>query len=282
MRNDDVLLYNKKKVFCNMKYWYPIVVFFVFTACKNNEQNAGAKDDGKVALVNELTEKVKQNPDSAVLRMRLVNSLDSVGQYAIALHHVDSLLMKDSLNQGLWVTKAHLQESNNDTSNAITSYEKAIRIYPSLEAQLYLANLYAETRNQRALIICDNVLAMAQGRETDANCNFIKGVYFARVGNAAKALEAFDKTIIENYTLIEAYLEKGFLYFDRKEFEKSLTIFETAQKVNSRNPDVYYWLAKTHEQMGHKNEALDNYKLALSLDKNLVEAKEGIERLTKN
>ncbi len=268
--------------FYTMKKWCSIFLLFFFLACGSNDNKVDTAETAKAAIVKDLTEKVKQNPDSVVLRMRLINSLDSLRQYSTAIKNIDSLLVKDSMNQGLWVTKAHLEESNKDTSNAIISYERAIRIYPSLEAQLYLANLFAETKNPKALLLCTNVLKMGQGRETDANCSFIAAVYFSRIGNTTKALEGFDKAIADNYTVIEAYLEKGFIYYDRKDFTTALKVFETAQKVSATNADVYYWIAKCYEQMGNKQEALINFQRAVGLDKNLVEAKEGVERLSKS
>ena len=265
-----------------MKNYFYLSFALLLFSCGSNETKVGTPESAKAEAVKNLTEKVKQNPDSAVLRMRLINSLDSLEQYSTAIKNVDSFLVKDSMNQGLWVTKAHLEESNKDTINAIKSYERAIRIYPSLEAQLYLANLFAETKNPKALLLCTNVLKMGQGRETDANCSFIAAVYFSRIGNTTKALEGFDKAIADNYTLIAAYLEKGFIYYDRKNFSTALKIFETAQKVSATNADVYYWIAKCNEQIGNKQEALLNFQRALGLDKTLTDAKEGVERLSKN
>ena len=120
---------------------------------------------------------------------------------------------------------------------------------------------------------------MGQGRETDANCRFIAAIYFARIGNSEKAIEGFDKAIADNYTLTDAYLEKGFIYYDKKEYNGALKIFQTARKVSSTNADVYYWIAKCNEAMGNKEEALINYQRASGLDRNLKEAKAGVERM---
>ena len=267
--------------FCCMKQWLVVVIAVFLFSCGNNDQNKKADQNGQAEALKNLTTKVGDNPDSAGLRMQLINSLDSLKQYSTALKHIDSLITRDSMNEGLWVTKAHLQESNKDTPNAIKSYEKAIRIYPAVEPQLYLANLFAETKNPKALWLCTNVLKMGQGRETDANCSFIAAVYFSRIGNITKAIEGFDKAIADNYTLIEAYLEKGFIFYDRKDFTTALKVFATAQKVSATNADACYWVAKCNEQLGNKQEALLNFQKAYGLDKTLAAAKEGMERLSK-
>jgi len=172
-----------------------------------------------------------------------------------------------------------LQEDNKDTAGAISSYERALNIYPSVEAQLSLANLLAESRNAKALMICRNVSGMGLGRETNADCNFIAGIFFARTGDNKKAFQLFDKAINDNYTLMEAYMEKGFIYYESKNYQQALQIFETAITVNKTYADAYYWKAKCLEALGNKSEALVNYKRSIGLDKQLKEAAEAIKRL---
>ncbi len=264
-----------------MKKYILVLILSAFTiSCGQNDETTKRVTPGQTLFINSLKRQVQQNPDSAGLRMQLVNALDSVGMYKEAISQTDSLIKRDSLNNGLWFTKALLLESSKDTAEAIKSYERALRIYPSVEAQLSLANLLAETKNARSLLICRNVSKMGLGRETDASCNFIAGIYYARSGNNQQALNLFDKAITNNYTLMEAYMEKGFIHYESKNYADALKVFETAITVNKLYPDAYYWKAKCHEAMGNKEEALVNYKRSLGLDKNLKEAAEGVKRLS--
>jgi tetratricopeptide (TPR) repeat protein len=260
-----------------------LIFIFIATSfiisCGENEKKVSAADMVTLRQIDNLSKQVKENPDSAGLRMKLVNSFDSLKMFKEAIAETDSLIKRDSLNNGLWFTKAQLQEDNKDTAAAIRSYEKALQIYPSVESQLSLANLFAETKNPKALMICKNVSAMGLGRETDASCNFIAGVYFSRTGDKKQALQLFDKAINDNYTLMEAYMEKGFIYYDSRNFPQALHTFETALTVNKTYADAYYWIAKCNEAMGNKAEAVLNYKRSLGLDKQLKEAEEAIKRL---
>ena len=248
-------------------------------SCTQRDTTSDKVTSERMEVVKQLQQKVKQNPDSASTRMQLVNAYDSLGMYTEALAQTDSLILRDSLNNGLWFARAQLQESSKDTAGAIRSYERALRIYPSVEAQLSLANLFAETKNANALAICDNLLKMGLGRETDASCNFIAGIYYARTGRKKQALDALDRAIANNYTLMEAYLEKGFVYYDDKNFTEALKIFEKATTVNNMYADAYYWIAKCNEALGNKEEALTNYERSLGLDKQLKEAADAIKRL---
>lgn len=254
----------------------PILIY----SCKNdNDQAIQEIDPAKIAVVENLQERLKQTPDSAGVRMQLIHALDSIGMYKEAIAQTDSLIRRDSLNNGLWFTKGQLLESNKDTAAAIESYRRAIAIYPSVEAQLYLANLYAETKNHKSLLICQTVARMGLGRETDASCDFIAGIYNSRTGNHKQALMLFDRAINNNYTMMEAYMEKGFVYYDTKQFAEALKVFQQAVTVNNMYADAYYWQAKCYEALGNKQDAIVNYQRSLGLDKNLKEAREALKKL---
>lgn len=258
-----------------------VICLSVIISCKENGSSTQVDkaNDEKKALVESLKKEVTAKPDSASVRMRLVNALDSLGLYEEAIAQTDSMIKRDSLNNGLWFAKGSLFESNKDTALAIKSYLRALAIYPSLETQLSLANLYAETKNAAALQLCQNVVNMRLGKEVDGYTNFIAGIYFSRTGNKQQALTLFDKAITNNYTLMEAYMEKGFILFETKKYNEALQTFEKAVTVNNLYADGYYWQAKCYEAMGNKQEAITNYQRSLGLDKNLAEAREALKRL---
>ena len=267
--------------FCRMRTWYSILIFSAFIfACGQNDTKEKNNNTSQASLTDKLKTDLRQYPDSAGLRMRLINTFDSLKMYKEAISQTDSLIKRDSLNNGLWFTKAQLQEDNKDTAAAIDSYTKAIHIYPSTEAQLHLANLLAETKNPKALLICQNVRRLGMGRETDADCNFIAGIYYARTGAGKQALQLFDKAINDNYTLMEAYMEKGFIYYDSKNYNDALKVFETAITVNNTYADAYYWRAKCEEALGNRTEAMADYKRSLGLDNQLKEAAEAVKRIS--
>lgn len=165
-----------------------------------------------------------------------------------------------------------------DTSALLQSLETSFSQHPDVNTGLQLANLYAETRNAKAVNLCDALLTKDTARElTDAV--FIKGIYYANVNDTAAAMRLFDECINRDWRFIEAYIEKGILQYNRKDFTSALKTFELAVKVANTYPDTYYWLAKCQEAIGQKEEALANYFRALALDKDFKEAKEGMERL---
>jgi len=273
----------KAVYFCSMKQFISVAVVMIFflQACNNDTNNSEDKKrlTKNTAVLQQLEQQISKNPDSSGLRLKLVDALDSLSNYKEADAQMDSLIRKDSLNYGLWFRKAKLLETSKDTFHAILSYTKAIKIYPSPDGQLQLANLLAESKNENALVLCQRVQELRLGRDYSAHCNFIAGVYFARIGNKQKAGQLFDACINDNFAYMEAYLEKGFILYDDKQFADALKIFQMAAKINNTYADAYYWEAKCFEALNKKEEAIKNYQASLLLDKDLKEAKDALKRL---
>ncbi|NCI50794.1 tetratricopeptide repeat protein [Sediminibacterium roseum] len=265
-----------------MRTWMPVFLLVFFIACKNESKNtppdALAKEE-MPAPVRQLFTDVDQHPDSTGLRLRLVDALDSLGAYRQALGQMDPLIKKDSLNYGLWYRKALLQENAHDTTGALKSYRYAIRIYPSPDAMLGAANLLAERKDSIALLLCKQIASLRIGREYTAHTHFISGVYYARTGNQQKAMDAFNACIANDYSYSEAYMEKGFLFYESKKIPEALQVFQTLSTVRNTYPDAYYWMAKCYESMNRRTEAIANYQRAQALDPKLTEAGEALKRL---
>jgi tetratricopeptide (TPR) repeat protein len=263
------------------------VLMILLASCNGNTTDTDIKDSSVQSAkpypdyVQDLFDGVKQHPDSAGLRLKLATALDSVGAYKIALQQMDSLIEKDTVNYGLWYTKGRIAEDAGDTLLAMKSYDKALRIYPSADAMLGLANLYAEQKNENALLICTQVKRLGLGREYDAHADFIAGVYNARTGNREKAQDFFDDCIANDYTYMEAYIEKGLIYYDNKQYNEALNVFKFASTVNALDSDPYYWQGRCFEMMNIKDSAVLRFKQALSLAKDDKQIKEALNRVEK-
>jgi len=262
-----------------------ITVVTLLVSCKDekNKQNGSAEDKNapKIipAYITDMQKKVLQYPDSTGLRLQYVYALDSVGEFSSAFVQLDTLIKKDSSNYGLWFAKGQIAEDAKDTTTAMESYIHAVKIYPSPDAQLALANLYAEQKNNKALLICSRVKELGLGREYDANCSFIAGVYYARTGNREQAIKLFDDCIANDYTHMPAYIEKGLVYFDNRQYDEALKVFQFASTVNTLYADCYYYIARCYEMTGKKDSAVMKFQQALRLDKNSEETKAALKRL---
>lgn len=264
-----------------MKQWLPVILLVSFVACKSSNDKPAAEltRDEMPAAVRELYKASAMYPDSAGLRMQLVDALDSLGAVPQALAEMDSLIHTDSLNYGFWYRKSMLQQNSRDTAGALRSLRNAIRIYPAPDAMLAAANLFAEKKDTTALYITRQIDRMRLGREFEAHTAFIEGVYYARKGDKTKALNRFDACIRADFNYMEAYMEKGFIFYDSRQFAEAETVFATTIRIRNNYADGFYWLAKCQETRQDKTDAIENYRHALQLDPGISEAREALKRL---
>ncbi len=266
------------------RFSFLLIIVLIASSCKNDstvDKKDAEKKDAGAHIVNGLKQNIVQYPDSLPLKVQLIDMLDSLKNYDEAINHLDCLILKDEFNNNLWLRKGQILREKGDTIKAIDAFNHSVSIYPSPDVLLELANLYAEKRDPRALTICENLKKMGLGQTNDSYASFFQGVYYARSHQRDKAQQYFNMAINDNYTFPDAYLEKGYLFFENKQYKEALKIFTKLSMISNANANAYYWIAKSNEALNNKEEALLNYQKAYGLDKSIVEAKASMERLSK-
>ena len=208
----------------------------------------------------------------------LADAYSASGKPDQAMLIYNGILSKDSLDPETLYEKALLLTQMKDTAGAIAALRQAYS-YQGVDAYgLELAHLYAEQKNIRALEICNYILKHdSAGLLIDPL--FIKGIYFANTKQYPKAIVQFDSCIQRDWKTTDAYLEKGMAYFHMQNIKAARQTFNMAITVTNTDPDAYYWLGRCFEVQHQKMEAINNYRKALSLDKDFAEARQRIENL---
>jgi Tfp pilus assembly protein PilF len=250
-------------------------------ACNNNQdkQNQEKATTRYPSYVTGLLKEIDRFPDSAELRVQLIDTMDSLNLTKEALSQIDSLVARDPGNYGVWFRKGELTIKMADTAIAIQSFSTAAKIYPNPDVILTIANLYAAQKNKLALELCNNVRVQKPDRSYMAHSYYIMGLYFGNTGNTKNAIDNFNSCIQNNYFYIDAYMEIGWIYFDQQKYDKAKEVFETAVAIKPTEAAPHYWQAKCLEKLAQPKEALEAYQLALNVDHNLGEAAEAISRI---
>ena len=228
-----------------------------------------------------LTVAIKELPQSVLLQLSLARAYDAQNKTDDALMICDKILQTYPENVDILKLKATLLDKKNDVNEAVAALEKAYSLAPfDVELNNELAYKYAETKNPKVISLCDSLIRM-DSLKIHAEPYYCKGLYYSNINDKAKALELFNAAIQHDYTFLDAYLSKGRLYYDQKKYADAKKVFLQIINISSTIPDAYYWLGRSQEALGEKDEARLNYQRAYGLDKTFTEAKEAADKLGK-
>ena len=227
---------------------------------------------------NEKTGDLTKSPDSLLMNENLIQYYREKGRYDSALEVIQKALLKDSAIPRLWQIKGTLEFENEDTLNAIRSFEKTVSLSPNRQYLISLGTLYAQTKNDKAQSIADSISARNPSK-VDKDAIFIKGLYYTYLGNKQKAIGFFDLCVAMDYTFMSAYREKAIALYDQQKFQEALKVLEKAVTLQNSFEEGHYWEGRCLEKLNRINDAVDSYKTALQYDPNYIEAKDALARL---
>jgi tetratricopeptide (TPR) repeat protein len=233
------------------------------------------RHDERLILLESLNQTFPSNTQVGRL---LADAYATSGNPDRALAVYNTMIQKDSLDPETQYEKAMFLEQIKDTARAIAALQKAYSIQGVDTYGLELAHLYAEQNNPKALQICDFILKQ-DSAQLLIDPFFIKGIYYSNVKQYPKAIAQFDSCILRDWKTTDAYLEKGRAYFHMQNFNVAMQTFNMAITVSNSDPDAYFWLGRCYEAQHQKADAVNNYKRAVSLDKDFTEARERMENL---
>lgn len=216
-------------------------------------------------------------PNRVDLSYCLADAYITAKQYEPALAINDSILNTDTSNKLFLEKKANLLLEMDRKNEASILLEK---LYNSGAKYIgaNLAFLFAETKNSKVLKLTDEMIK-ADTTQEHGEPYYFKGVYYYNMGDKNKALEFFNKAIINDKYLADAWIEKGKTQFELNQTTVSRTTFLKLIEISPDNADAYFWLGKCEEAGGNKMEAKINYQKAFALDKTMTEAKEAFNKL---
>lgn len=245
-------------------------------SCNNGENkkiDPNLSEEEKL-LLNEIS----RYPDSLLLKENLIQYYRDNDNYTKAISIVNNSLLNDSMNARLWDIKATLHYEDDSILNAITSFEKAISIYPNPSYLMSLGTIYANTKNAKALDMAD-MLMQNQLTKTQKEGLFIKGVYYSNINEKSKAISYFDQCLSIDYTFMFAYREKAIALYDQEKFNDALKVLDKAITLQNIFDEGYYWKGRCFEKLNKPNEAKEEYRTTLIYSPDFIEAKEALTRL---
>lgn len=274
---NNLILPSLKSTMNKILFAFLAVIFF---SCNNNtaDEKKFSNNTAMPEQEKNLRALMDQYPDSLLLKENLIQYFRENGNYGQAIAETGYALQKDSMNARLWYIKATLLSENEDTLHAIKAWEKVVDLNPLPENLLSMGSLYALSKNPLALTMA-NALLMAPKANAQVQALFIKGLYYSTTGDKTQAIIFFDKCLSLNYNFLFAYREKAICLYDLGKYLDALKVLELSLAVKKENDEAYYWMGRCFEKLSKKEEAIQNYQLALQFDPNYIEAKDALGKL---
>lgn len=95
-------------------------------------------------------------------------------------------------------------------------------------------------------------------------------------GKYTEAEERYDRILKIDKTYINAYLEKGQIFYNENAYDKAIENYNDAINIGIKNDQIYYSLGKALKAKGKCEEAIKKYSQSLNINPNLAQAYEGI------
>lgn len=124
-----------------------------------------------------------------------------------------------------------------------------------------------------------DALLMAPKANAQLQALFVKGLYYSTTGNKTKAIDFFNKCLSIDYSFLFAYREKAICFYDMGKYLEALKVLELSLAVKRTNEEAYYWMGRCFEKLNKKEEAIQNYRLALQFDPEYIEAKDALGKM---
>jgi tetratricopeptide (TPR) repeat protein len=176
-----------------------------------------------------------------------------------------------------WLGCTYRDQQKND--EAIAQLAQAIALNPELyNAQMMLAQLYANQRNDKAL---QHYEIAARLDTINAEADYGKAVYLQNTNRTQEALAAYRAILKKDSQYTNAYYQMGTIYVAQKNYTQALQNFNIAVRTSPAFADAYYMRGWCAEQLGKREDALQDYEKTLTFEPQHAKAAEALQRLSK-
>jgi len=236
-----------------------ILASFFFNACSNKNkdpfQSLSIEDKNKLAK--EYYSKANTfNQGSAIQQKYLDSSLMADPTYSESL-----------FEKSVWFTKI------GDLEKGQNLLGKAVGIDPEIHLGYYAwAQLYIYHDYEGAIVSIEELSSIypdVTQYPSSENQHIITANAYRQLKEYKQAIRYYNKCVViegkDGLDWVNPYVfvYRALCWHDLKQYDRAIKDFELVLSMHESCADAYFYKAKTLEKLDQKNEALQNYKLAL-------------------
>lgn len=220
-------------------------------------------------------------PGYPYLQYRLATAMIENKQYKSADSVASILGQSPGTHDKAFYLKARIAEDNKDTTLAISHLTTAIDqagLQSDYSAVMELGDLL-QIRRSPAAVKYYKLAARLDSVNSEPLISLAQ--YYEQAGNNTEAIAAYNSSIATDPDDERAYLALGRINMKKKDWKEAFRYFDLAAKASPANAAAYYYRAQCHENLGRKEDAIDDYVKALTFKKDYPEAKAALDKLKK-
>ena len=245
------------------------MVFILLAGCPGNSNKIELNDSTKNS-VEQLSELIKQNPESADLYFYRASLYLKNGNPNSAMDDMLNAVGIDSSRSEYFLLLGDIYFSKLFIAQAISAFQKSADLDPkNITAELKLAELFLYLKKYKDCIDhADNALRIDK---TNAKAYFIKGFTFKETGDTARAISSFQTAIEQNPGYFDAYIQLGNLLTQKKN-ALALSYYDHALRLKAGAAEALYGKAMYYQESDSVKSAEELYQKILESEPDYKEA----------
>jgi len=233
--------------------------------------------EGKLKALREYKDAIElapENPLGYYHRARFMANFKFGGGFLLwapedILNDIQKAISLDPKLAGAYSVLGKIYDRMNEFDKALEAYEKAVSIDPSLiEAQLYLAEKYAEKKPQKAIEAYKNAIdAGVDDVEVLKDYAFVILKYYEQT-KWKKAQDALKIALEKAPNDQEVLMNYGYTLYLEDKYSEAIEYYKKVLTMDPNHLRTLQNLAVAYEHLGQREEALEVWKRLFRLDPN--------------
>jgi tetratricopeptide (TPR) repeat protein len=238
------------------------------------------KQQDNSPISEELSSLTKQFPDSIPLQLQYHQQIFINGDQKGAIEGLMKLAEKNPSRMDLLNELAVLALQNKDTVLSIYYLNRSIAVNPNQsDAAFMLGGIYAAQKNPNWKKITEHLIQQKEDLVASSRGYYLYGIQLANDNRIKEAIAAFDSAIIQNFTFVDAYIEKAILLYDTDQTDQAIDLLYKALELNRKSADIPFWLGECYLKKKNHEKALAFFEQTLQLDPEYQSATDRIAKI---
>lgn len=188
-------------------------------------------------------------PESSIAQSSLGGIYMEEGNMQEAKVHIDEALKIDDNNAKAWYNKGVISLREGDTKTALTALNRSIAINETTKALFTRALVYQQSGDCGNAI--QDVRTVLQDEPKNARAHFIVGDCIDQAGQLQQAVNEYNLAIQYESNEPMYYLRRGLVYAKLGDADKAISDLDKAIRLRPQYADAFYWRGMVKYRRGN-------------------------------